>query len=156
MPAGYHTIAGGSHNHGHHGHGRHIDHDRHDRGRGDRDGHDGHGGYGFDDHDHGRLVDVSRHFRPEVMRWLKTYLDGLHDSPRGGHGSFPHEKDGGYGPHDQPHDQRDPFGIDSHHQSGHDSIGGGDDHGGSYGRGHAWHADAPVPAADTSSASRHF
>ncbi|HVE22937.1 MAG TPA: hypothetical protein VNC39_13260 [Acidocella sp.] len=85
------------------------------------------------------------------MRWLRTYLDGKHDSLPGGRDRSPNEHDGGYGP--QGHG--DSSGRNSHDGSGRESIGGGDEHGGFSGRGHVWHADATVPAADTSRHSGH-
>jgi hypothetical protein len=139
MGAGGLTVRGGGHDHGGHDHGGH--------GQGGHQGDHGFGGQG-----RWGWVDVPPKFRPEVMRWLRTYLDGLSDSLHGGHDRFPNGGDSGYG----PHDGRDPFGTGSHQGYGRDSVGAGDHRGDSHGNFPVWHEDATVPAADTSSASGHF
>jgi hypothetical protein len=132
MAAGGLTISGGGHGHG----GRE------------------HGGRDHRGHDHRGLVDVPAKFTSEVMAWLKAYLDGLSDSPRGGHDEFGQRGDGGYGPTGD-RDVSIP-GSDRHQGSDRTPFTSGDDRGDGNRNASAPYADATVPAADTFGASTHF
>ncbi|HEY1856441.1 hypothetical protein [Acidocella sp.] len=137
MAAGGLTISGGGHGHGGREHG----------GR-DQRGHDQWG------HDHRGLVDVPAKFTSEVMAWLKAYLDGLSDSPHGGHDEFGQRGDSGY----VPNDGRDGSvpGSDRHQGADRNQFTSGDDRGDGNRNVYTSYADATVPAADTFGASMHF
>lgn len=91
-------------------------------------------------------------FTSEVMAWLKTYLDGLSDSPHGGHDDSGRRGDTGYGP---DHDRDSITGSHRHTGSDHDRF-TRDDHGEGHGNPYTPDAGATVPAADTFGASMHF